>query len=665
MDRAAPDLPVDPLEVLRQRRSAKWQTYPADVLPLTVAEMDFALADPVAEALREAVNRSDAGYAQAVPDLGKALADFAARRWNWDIDPMLVTAVTDVGVGVVELLRVLTRPGDAVVISPPVYPPFFDWVPEAGARPLEVPLAHTAAGWRLDLAALEAAFATHPAAYVLCNPHNPVGRVHTADELASLVRLARIYRVTIISDEIHGPLVLPGATFTPLLTVPGAAEVAVSVLSASKAWNLAGLKCAAVVTAAPGMATAVSRFPADTRWRIGHFGVIAAVAAFTAGERWLDQLLVTLGHRRALLFDLLSQRLPMLIWHPPEATFLAWLNCAALGPDNQARERFLDHGRVALEPGLRFGAAGSGYARLNFATSTGILDQATARMASCARPALSDGKAAIVLARIWRATTTASDDCPGRQRVLLISTRQGKEMIMATFVLIHGAGDVGWYWHLVEQELRRRGHDTLAPDLPCDDDSAGLAEYTDTVLKAIGGRRGLIVVAQSFGGFTAPLVAARVPVNMLILVAGMVPAPGESPDDWSANTGFDAVMGQQAQRYAGQDLTYQDVPPALAEQARRNARDQSGTPGHAPWPLDAWPPVPTRFVLCTEDRFFPPEFMRRVVADRLGIVPDEMAAGHAVALSRPTELASLLASYLPDLATGWWGARGSNPEPTD
>jgi cystathionine beta-lyase len=377
-------LKVDPLEVLRQRRSAKWQTYPADVLPLTVAEMDFALAAPIAEALREAVERSDTGYAMPVPDLGRALAGFAGRRWNWDLDPGSVTAVTDVGVGVVELLRVLTRPGDAVAISPPVYPPFFDWVAEAGTRLLEVPLACDTAGWRLDLAALEAAFATHPAAYVLCNPHNPVGRVHSADELAALVRLARIYRVAIVSDEIHGPLVLPGATFTPLLTVPGAAEVAVSVLSASKAWNLAGLKCAAVVTAAPRMAAVTDRFPADTRWRIGHFGVISAVAAFTAGEPWLDQLLHTLDHRRLLLGDLLRQRLPMLTWHPPEATFLAWLNCTALGADNRARERFLDHGRVALEPGLHFGAAGSGYARLNFATSPDILDQATARMARSA-----------------------------------------------------------------------------------------------------------------------------------------------------------------------------------------------------------------------------------------------------------------------------------------
>ena len=218
---------------------------------------------------------------------------------------------------------------------------------------------------------------------------------------------------------------------------------------------------------------------------------------------------------------------------------------------------------------------------------------------------------------------------------------------MATFVLIHGGGDVGWYWHLVERELRQHGHDTLAPDLPCDDDSAGLAEYADTVVQAIGGRRDLIVVAQSFGGFTAPLVAARVPAGLLVLVAAMIPAPGEPPGDWPANTGFDEVMARQAQRYPGADLVYQDVPPALAGQARRRARDQSETPGQAPWPLEAWPPVPTRFVLCTEDRFFPPEFMRRVVAERLDVVPDEIAAGHAVALSHPRELAGLLARYLP------------------
>ena len=373
------ELAVAPLSELRKRRSAKWHTYPADVIPLTVAEMDFPLAPPILDALRTAVDASDTGYAPNGPQLAEAFAAFAERRWGWRVDPAAVTTVPDVGVGVVEMLRVLIRPGDAVVISPPIYPPFFDWIPEAGGRLLEVPLS---ADLRLDLGRLEAAFATHPAAYVLCSPHNPVGRVHTADELAALVRLARIYRVAIVSDEIHAPLVLPGATFTPLLTLPGAAEVAVSLVSASKGWNLAGLKCAAVVTGSPRMAAAVGRLPHDLRWRSGLFGVIASVAAFTDGVPWLDQVLGILDDRRAQLGDLLRDRLPMIRWQPPEATYLAWLDCAKIGPDDEARALFLDRGRVALEPGLHFGAAGAGYARLNFGTSVEILDEATGRMAA-------------------------------------------------------------------------------------------------------------------------------------------------------------------------------------------------------------------------------------------------------------------------------------------
>ncbi|HEX3593042.1 MAG TPA: aminotransferase class I/II-fold pyridoxal phosphate-dependent enzyme [Pseudonocardiaceae bacterium] len=378
------ELTVDPLDVLRRRRSAKWHTYPDDVLPLTVAEMDYPLAEPIAAVLHDAVNRSDTGYALPAPDLGTALARFAGRRWGWDIDPAAVTSVADVGVGIVQVLRVLTRPGDVVAVSPPVYPPFFDWVPEAGARLLEVPLAHGADGWRLDLPALERAFATRPAVYLLCNPHNPVGRVHTPDELAELVRLAHRYDVTVVSDEIHAPLVLPGARFTPLLTVPGAADVALSLLSASKAWNLAGLKCAAVVTASPRQDAAIERFAPDARWRTGHFGVLASVAAFADGTPWLDRLLDTLDRRRTQLADLLATRLPMVTWHPPAATFLAWLDCTAIGPDDRARELFLAKGRVALEPGPRFGADGSGHVRLNFATSSEILDQATGRMAEAA-----------------------------------------------------------------------------------------------------------------------------------------------------------------------------------------------------------------------------------------------------------------------------------------
>jgi cysteine-S-conjugate beta-lyase len=372
-------LPVAPLAELRQRRSAKWRRYPDDVLPLPVAEMDFDLAPPIADVLRDAVERSDTGYPAADGVLGKALAEFAGQRWGWEIDPDAVTAVADVGVGVVETLRARCRPGDRVVICPPVYPPFFGWGPEAGARLLEVPLAD---GWRLDLPALERAFATGPAAFVLSSPHNPTGRVHTYDELAEVVRLATAYGVTVVADEIHAPLVLPGAAFTPILTVPGAAAVTVSLMSASKAWNLAGLKCGAVVTASPAMAALVERFPSDTRWRVGHFGVLANVAAFTEGGPWLERLLATLDDRRALLGRLLAERLPAVSWRPPEATFLAWLDCSAIGAGNQPWDVFYEKGRVALEPGLRFGTVGGGHVRLNFGTGPEILDAATAAMAA-------------------------------------------------------------------------------------------------------------------------------------------------------------------------------------------------------------------------------------------------------------------------------------------
>ena len=376
------ELIVAPLSELRRRTSVKWRNFADDVLPLFVAEMDYDLAPPVAAALHAAISRSDTGYAPTSAELGRAYAGFASRRWGWEVNPALVTNVTDVGVGVVELLRARVRPGDVVAISPPVYPPFFDWAPEAAARLLEVPLARDEAGYRLDLAALEAAFATHPAAYVLSNPHNPVGRVHTAAELAEMVRLARLYGVTLISDEIHAPLVLPGVAYTPLLSVPGAAEVAVAVVSASKAFNLAGLKCAAVVTAAERMAALVARMPAEVSERTGHLGVLASIAAFTEGDEWLATLLDTLVARRAQLGDLLAEKLPAVRWTPPEATYLAWLDCSHLGRDAGPRDWFLAEARVAVEAGTRFGAAGSGFVRLNFATGPEILAEAVSRMAA-------------------------------------------------------------------------------------------------------------------------------------------------------------------------------------------------------------------------------------------------------------------------------------------
>ena len=216
---------------------------------------------------------------------------------------------------------------------------------------------------------------------------------------------------------------------------------------------------------------------------------------------------------------------------------------------------------------------------------------------------------------------------------------------MSTFAFIHGAGDVGWYWHLVEAELRARGHETVAPDLPIEDDAAGLSRYAEVVVDAIGDRTDAVVVAQSFGGYVAPLVAERVDARLIVLVAGMIPIPGETAEEMFANTGWRPEPGYSDTR----EVFYQDVPDRLAAEAiRRGNRRQADTPGSEPWPLPAWPAIPTRFILCRNDRFFPASWLRPVVKERLAIVPDEIESGHCPALSRPTELAGRLLGYVVD-----------------
>ncbi|RFU37046.1 alpha/beta hydrolase [Actinomadura logoneensis] len=226
---------------------------------------------------------------------------------------------------------------------------------------------------------------------------------------------------------------------------------------------------------------------------------------------------------------------------------------------------------------------------------------------------------------------------------------------MATYVLIPGAASGPWYWHLLAAELRGRGHDVVPVDLPCEDDSAGLAEYADTVVRAVEGRSGLVLVAHSLGGFTAPLVCERVPVDLLVMLQAMVPAPGESPGEWWSNTGHDRARREQDERdgRAPDDdtlLFYADTPAELVAEAARHPRGQSGTPMLKPWPLAAWPDVPTRYLLARDDRFFPAEFLRRLVRERLGIVPDEMPGDHMPMLGHPKELADRLEAYRAELA---------------
>ena len=292
------------LDELRARRSEKWRRYGDDVLPVWVAELDFPLAPAVQAALADAVERSDTGYASP-RELPTAFASFAADRWGWNVDPAWTLLVADVMSGVAELLRTLTAPGDGVVVNPPVYPPFFTITREVEREVVEVPLTPD---WRLDLDALEAAFAAGARAFLLCSPHNPTGTVHTRAELAAVAELAAQHDVLVIADEVHAPMTLPDATHVPYLQV--GAENGLTLASASKAWNVAGLKCALAVAGSEHAASLLARVPTHVRFHVSHFGVIAGVAAFLDGGDWLDGLVAHLDRQRDRLADLLAAELP-------------------------------------------------------------------------------------------------------------------------------------------------------------------------------------------------------------------------------------------------------------------------------------------------------------------------------------------------------------------
>jgi cysteine-S-conjugate beta-lyase len=393
-----PDAAASPLEQLPiDRTSMKWRAYPADVLPLWVAEMDVPLAPPVAAALHAAIDVGDTGY-PAGAGYALAVRDYAAAHWH-GLDPGRTAIVPDVMMGIAETLKLVTSPGDPVVVCAPVYPPFYAFTRSADRTIIEAPLG---ADGRLDLDALDtapAAARARPgrAALLLSNPHNPTGAAHTRAELQAVAAAAARHQVRVISDEIHAPLVLPGAQFTPYLSVDGADD-AFALISASKAWNLAGLK-AALLIAGPAAATDLRRLPEEVSHGPSHLGVIAHTAAFRHGQPWLTSLLADLAANRDLLGELLADCLPQVRYRPPEATYLAWLDCRALGlhdPDTAAGSHvvsdlagparmFLDRARVAVSSGHVFGRGGAGFVRLNFATSPAILRQAIKRMGDAAR----------------------------------------------------------------------------------------------------------------------------------------------------------------------------------------------------------------------------------------------------------------------------------------
>lgn len=364
-------------ELRRTRSSVKWRAYDRDAIPVWVAEMDARPCPPVVEAVTAALGRGDTGYAWTV-EYVRAATEFADRRWGWSPTPGAAMSVPDVMTGI-EALLVHNLPREAgVVLSPPCYDSFYGFVAATGRRLVKAPLG---ADLRLDLDALDRAFveAGPGGAYVLCNPQNPTGTVHTADELRALARLADERRILVISDEIHAPLVQPGTTFTPYLSLAEAAR-GVALVSGSKAFNLAGIK-AALAFAGPDAQDRLAALPEVLTHGANHLGVIAATAAYDHGGPWLDQLLGELADRRRLLGELLAQRLPDVRPVPSQATFLAWLDCRGLGVEDPAA-RFRRAGVIVSDGRWYDPDGGAGWVRFNIATSPEVITAAVDRMAT-------------------------------------------------------------------------------------------------------------------------------------------------------------------------------------------------------------------------------------------------------------------------------------------
>jgi cysteine-S-conjugate beta-lyase len=369
------------LERLRARTSHKWRTYPADVLPAFVAEMDFDPAEPIKDAIRAALAAGDLGYPHK-GDLGEAFAEFAADRLgDWSPDPDLIYAIPDVMTGIAEVIQAITAPGGGVVINPPVYAPFFFRLELAGRRIVQAPLAAADGRYDLDLDRLDGALGQPGVgAYLLCNPHNPLGRVWSRDQLTAIADLCERRGVPVLVDEIHAPLVLAGGEHVPFHTLDHpAARRAIVFTSASKGWNIPGLKCGIAIAGDTASAAIL-----EQRWDAllaSHLGVLASVAALRSARPWLDAVVAQIDANSRLLTTLLAEHLPGARYQRPQASFLAWIDCREMELGDDPATEFLARGRVALSSGPDFGSEGLGFARLNIGTSPELIGEAVRRMA--------------------------------------------------------------------------------------------------------------------------------------------------------------------------------------------------------------------------------------------------------------------------------------------
>ena len=347
------------------------------------AVMDYELAEPIQAALISLVKNSDAGYLGNVPELGQALSFFANQRWGWQIDPSSIKIAPDVGVGVIEICRLILSPGDKILINTPVYYNFYNWIKEIHCEVVDAPLVENELRYSLDFSGIEAAYASGVKVHILCNPHNPVGAVFTKSELANLADLAKQYGVRIMSDEIHAPLVYKENTFTPFLSASESArEVGFAFLSATKTFNIAGLKCAQIVAQSDHNCAILEKLPLAVHSRASLFGAIASAVAYHDCIDWLDALIVELDSSRRFLKELMSNSGTSIGYRMPEAGYFGWLDLRALEMQGDVAQRFITEGKIAIAPGNFYGPSGSGFIRMNFSTSKEIIQDAARRIIS-------------------------------------------------------------------------------------------------------------------------------------------------------------------------------------------------------------------------------------------------------------------------------------------
>ncbi len=370
---------------LRSLTGVKWTRYGPDVLPAWVADMDLSAPACVVEALEAIVARRYVGYnRRALAALPGAFAAWQHEHHGWTIDEADVRVFCDVLHAIDTALWLCTEPGDGVVLLTPIYPPFLNALATTDRRLVEVPLDPD--GWRLDPDRLRAAVDDRTRAILLCNPHNPTGRVFDRTELAALAEVAEEHDLLLLSDEVWADLVHPGAKHVPLASLgPEVQARTLTISAASKAFNLAGLRCAVAHLGHRGLAAAVAKLPAHLLGAVGTPGAEAALAAWTAGGPWLADLMAHLTARRDQLARRLAADLPEVGFGLPEATYLAWLDFRGLGYGDDPATELLDEARVALSFGPDFGLRGRGFARLNFATSAALLDRIVTSMGAALR----------------------------------------------------------------------------------------------------------------------------------------------------------------------------------------------------------------------------------------------------------------------------------------